>query len=191
MAEAVSSQRALRLVIKRRGLRRSVGILKRLVEVAPQNLSGRLRYADALFKAGKKSESVAAFLEAAEWLWEQKRLTEFIRVAERVLSLDRRRHGIARRLAEAHLHQGQPRLTLKVLQGLFAADPTHTGTLRIMAKAFMDLEPAKALQVLRKRGRLPVQGRSRCPRSLSTNPRASARRSSSHRRTELETRKYR
>ncbi|MAO83263.1 MAG: hypothetical protein CMH50_05160 [Myxococcales bacterium] len=159
MAEAVSSLTSAALGHQKAGdYDEAVGILKRLVEVAPQNLSGRLRYADALFKAGKKSESVAAFLEAAEWLWEQKRLTEFIRVAERVLSLDRRRHGIARRLAEAHLHQGQPRLTLKVLQGLFAADPTHTGTLRIMAKAFMDLEkPAKALQVLRECGRLLVQ----------------------------------
>ena len=152
-AEAIASlTTAIRIHQKAGEDREAVGLLKRLVQIAPENVSALLRYGDALIKSGQRDQGLTHIRNAAETLKTQKRLAEFIKVAERLIKLEPGDVGVILSVAQAHIDQGNPRAALGRVQAVFKNEPRNPETLAIMAAAFLGLDqPKKAARVMRER----------------------------------------
>ena len=152
-AEAIASlTTAIRIHQKAGEDREAVGLLKRLVQIAPENVSALLRYGDALIKSGQRDQGLTHIRNAAETLKTQKRLAEFIKVAERLIKLEPGDVGVILSVAQAHIDQGNLRAALGRVQAVFKNGPRNPETLAIMAAAFLGLDqPKKAARVMRER----------------------------------------
>jgi len=140
-AEAIASlTTAIRIHQKAGEDREAVGLLKRLVQIAPENVSALLRYGDALIKSGQRDQGLTHIRNAAETLKTQKRLAEFIKGAERLIKLEPGDVGVILSVAQAHIDQGNPRAALGRVQAVFKNEPRNPETLAIMAAAFLGLD---------------------------------------------------
>ncbi|MDE0882730.1 MAG: tetratricopeptide repeat protein [Myxococcota bacterium] len=152
-AEAVASlTAAVRILQKTSRNDEALLLLERLVQVAPDNVSARLRHGDALLKAGRRDQAVTSIRAAAKTLKEHGRLAEFVKVAERLIKLRPGDAHMIRAAAEAHIAQGNPKAALARIQTVFKKEPRNPETLALMADAFLGLkQPKKAARVMRER----------------------------------------
>ncbi len=152
-AEAVASlTTAVRIHQKAGEDGEALPLLERLVQIAPENVSARLRHGDALIKAGRRDQGVQNIRSAAKTLKSQGRLAEFIKVAERLIKLKPNESKMVLAVARAHIEQGNARAALARIQSIFKREPRNPDTLAIMAEAFLGLDqPKKAARVMRER----------------------------------------
>ena len=130
----------------------ALSLLERLVQIAPENVTARLRHGDALIKAGRRDQGLSSIKNAAETLKTQGRLAEFIKVAERLIKLQPSDVKMVLEVAKAHIEQGNARAALARIQTVFKREPRNPDTLAIMAQAFLGLDqPKKAARVMRER----------------------------------------
>jgi tetratricopeptide (TPR) repeat protein len=126
----------------------------KMVQIDPNNIPTRIKYAEALSRAGKKEEAAEAFEAGAELLKTQGRLDDYVKVVERLLfhkdDIER-----SRELAQYYLERNDGKRALAKLQVLFKADPHHIPTLELLATAFEQVQQLpKTISVLREVARL-------------------------------------
>lgn len=129
----------------------------KMVELDPNNIPTRIKYAEALSRGGKKEEAAAAFEAGAELLKKLGRLDDYAKVVERLLF---HKDDIARsrELAEYYLERNDGKRALAKLQVLFKADPHHIPTLELLATAFEQVQQLpKTISVLREVARLHAE----------------------------------
>lgn len=126
----------------------------RMVQLDPQNIPTRIKYAEALSRAGRSEEAAAAFEVGADLLKQQGRIDDYIKVVERLL-FHREDVARARELAEMYLERNDGKRALAKLQILFKADPRDISTLELLARAFEQVQQLpKTISVLREIARL-------------------------------------
>ncbi len=136
-------------------LDRALETLSRMAGLDPENIPVRIKYAEALSKAGRTSEAADAFAIGARLLKELGRVDDFIKVAERLLYHRPEDAGLARELAELYLDREDPKRALSKLQLCFKADPRDVPTLHLLARAFQVLgQLAKTISVLKEIARI-------------------------------------
>ncbi len=152
-AEAIASlTTAIRIHQKAGDEPEALSLLERLVQIAPENVTARLRHGDALIKAGRREQGFSSIKDAAKTLKTQGRLAEFIKVAERLIKLKPGDIKMVLQVAKAHIEQGNARAALARIQTVFKREPRNPDTLAIMAEAFLGLDqPKKAARVMRER----------------------------------------
>lgn len=120
----------------------------------PQNLAARIRYAEALSKAGKTKEAADEFETSARQIKQQGRIDDYIKVAERLLFHRDNDLALAKELAGLYLERNDGKRALAKLQVLFKANPKDDSVLTMLAQAFVSLEQRdKAIQVLKELAR--------------------------------------
>ena len=129
----------------------------KMVELDPNNIPTRIKYAEALSRGGKKEEAAAAFEAGAELLKKLGRLDDYAKVVERLLfhkdDIER-----SRELAQYYLERNDGKRALAKLQVLFKADPHHIPTLELLATAFEQVQQLpKTISVLREVARLHAE----------------------------------
>ncbi|MCA9544668.1 MAG: tetratricopeptide repeat protein, partial [Myxococcales bacterium] len=141
---------------ERTGRRReSLELLKRIVDIAPDDVSNRIRLAEGYAAQEEQEAAVAQFHTVLDQLESRQRLDDFVQVAERLLYLAPDEHNITRRLAQIYVKKGEPKRALARLQLLFRADPRDTETLALLAATFNSLgQTAKAVAVYRELARI-------------------------------------
>ena len=126
----------------------SLGILKKLTELDPENVANRIRLAESYSREGMTEESVAEFTRVAAVLKQNNRADEYIKVAERLAFLDPQNMTLCRELANVYLAKGDTKRALAKLQICFKTDPRDIETLTLLAQAFKDLgQSSKTISV--------------------------------------------
>lgn len=156
---------------------RALGMLAKMADLDPDHIPVRIKYAEALSRAGRTQLAADEFEKGATLLKEQGRLDDYVKVAERLLYHRHNDVNIARELAEAYVARNDAKRALTKLQICFKADPRDTRTLELLAEAFKQLEQIdKAISVYREvarihreAGRLPERAAA-LERILSINP---------------------
>ncbi len=133
----------------------SLELLRRIVELAPDDLSGRIRLAEAHIRQAENDAAADEYRFVLNLLYQTNRADEFVQVAERLLFLAPSDLDTIRTLADVHLRRGDAKRALARLQTLFKADPTNLDTLSLLARAFTELgQHVKAVSVYRELARL-------------------------------------
>lgn len=128
----------------------ALAAMRRATEIDQQNLAARIRYAEALSRAGKTTDAAEEFEKGALIIKAQGRMDDYIKVAERLLFHRENDLEVARELAGLYLERNDGKRALGKLQMLFKANPKDEGVLGMLAQAFIELDQKdKAVQVLK------------------------------------------
>jgi tetratricopeptide (TPR) repeat protein len=152
-------------------------MLGKIVEIDPEHIPVRIKYAEALSRAGRTQDAAHEFEQGALLLKEQGRLEDYLKVAERLLYHRSNDVQVARELAETYIERRDPKRALAKLQICFKADPRDVSTLSLLAEAFLMLSQTdKAISVYREIARIhreahrPQERMSALHRILQLNP---------------------
>jgi tetratricopeptide (TPR) repeat protein len=118
---------------------RALHTLHRMTDLDPENIPVRIKYAEALSKAGRVDEAARAFEIGANLLRIQGRMDDYIKVAERLLFHRPDDVALAKELAQTYLDGGDAKRALSKLQLCFKANPRDITTLTLLARAFQTL----------------------------------------------------
>ncbi len=152
-------------------------MLGKIVDIDPEHIPVRIKYAEALSRAGRTQDAANEFEKGALLLKEQGRLEDYLKVAERLLYHRSNDVQVARELAETYIERRDPKRALAKLQICFKADPRDVSTLSLLAEAFLMLSQTdKAISVYREIARIhreahrPQERMSALHRILQLNP---------------------
>lgn len=135
--------------------RDSVALLKKIVELAPEDIPNRIRLAEAFARQNENPKAVEEFKVVLDQLHQRERWDEAIQVGERVAYLAPDDIDNLRLVSEVYLRRGDARRALARLQACFKAAPTDVPTLEMLARAFSELgQTPKAISVHRELARL-------------------------------------
>lgn len=134
---------------------KALSTLAKMVELDPNNVPLRIKFAEALSKENKIKEAAEAFEAAANLLKAQGRIDDWIKVTERLLFHRPDDVEVARELSRCYLERQDAKRALPKLQICFKADPKHVPTLELLAEAFQQLgQLPKAISVYREIARI-------------------------------------
>lgn len=152
-------------------------MLSKMVDLDPEHIPVRIKYAEALSRAGRTQEAADEFERGASLLKDQGRLDDYLKVAERLLYHRSNDVRVAKDLAETYISRRDPKRALAKLQICFKADPRDVSTLSLLAEAFLMLSQTdKAISVYREIARIhreahrPQERMSALHRILELNP---------------------
>ncbi|MGB5367721.1 MAG: tetratricopeptide repeat protein, partial [Polyangiales bacterium] len=155
----------------------ALAMLGKIVDIDPEHIPVRIKYAEALSRAGRTQDAANEFEQGAMLLKEQGRLDDYLKVAERLLYHRSNDVQVARELAETYIERRDPKRALAKLQICFKADPRDVSTLSLLAEAFLMLSQTdKAISVYREIARIhreahrPHERMSALHRILQLNP---------------------
>lgn len=134
--------------------RKSLEVLKKMVDLDPDNVASRVKLADLYVREGMNPEASAEFTRAADHLKRNNRLDDYLRVAERLSALEPNNLQLAKELAEMYLSRDDQKRALAKLQVCFKADNRDIDTLRLLAVAFQGLgQTSKTISVYKELAR--------------------------------------
>lgn len=134
--------------------RRSLEVLRKMVDLDPDNVASRVKLADLYVREGLNAEAAGEFTRAAEHLKRNNRTDDYLRVAERLSALQPDNLQLAKELAEAYLQRNDQKRALAKLQICFKADNRDIDTLRLLAVAFQGLgQMSKTISVYKELAR--------------------------------------
>ena len=141
VSDALAMYEQVAAIYARAGqIERTLQTLGKMVELDPDNIPVRIKFAESLSKAGKTKEAADEFEAGAKLLREQGRIDDFIKVGERLLFHRADDVKLARDLAGLYLERGDAKRALGKLQGCFKADPKDVVTLELLGQAFLGLQ---------------------------------------------------
>ena len=134
--------------------RRSLEVLRKMVDLDPDNIPSRGKLADLYVREGMNDEAVAELTRAVEHHKRAGKLDDYARAAERLLSLRPDNLQLAKELAEVYLQKNDQKRALAKLQVCFKADNRDIETLRLLAIAFQGLgQMSKTISVFKELAR--------------------------------------
>ncbi len=129
-----------------------------IVALEPTNIPYRVRFAEYCLAEGDTECAVEEFSEALAQLEAGKHWGDYLKVAERLLVAEPNHVPTLQKISEYYLTQGNPLEAIKRLQPAFTADRNNPTTLRLLARAFQEINKIdKALSVLHQLGKLLAQ----------------------------------
>ncbi len=143
-------EQAVALHLRAGEVTQALAALKQILELNPENVATRIRYAELAVQAGQNDDAVVEFREAANLLKSQGRADEFARVAERVLYYQPDDLVLGLELARVYLDRNNPRAALTRIKPAFEANQSDPEVLDLLARSFEQLgQPNKSLPVLK------------------------------------------
>jgi len=129
---------------------RLLDVLKRMVELDPDNIASSVKLGELHQRAGQTGPALEHFRRCAEYLKRHNRADEYLKVAERIAVLAPEDLALTRELAHAYLGRGDTKRALAKLQICFSKDRKDVETLNLLAQAFKELgQGSKQVQVYR------------------------------------------
>ncbi|ABS24909.1 tetratricopeptide repeat protein [Anaeromyxobacter sp. Fw109-5] len=156
MSDAMAQLQTVAAAHEKAGdLGRLTEILRRMVDLDPENIASSIKLGEMQARAGHPASALECFRRAADYLKRNGRADEYLRVAERIAVLTPDDHALTRELAHVYLGKGDTKRALAKLQLCFKVDPKDVETLQLLAQAFRDLgQTAKTLSVWKELARL-------------------------------------
>jgi tetratricopeptide (TPR) repeat protein len=126
----------------------SLDTLKKMVDLDPENVASKIKLAELYARENMTREATQEFKRAAEYLKRNSRGDDWLRVAERLSTLEPDNLQLAKELAQSYLQRGDQKRALAKLQVCFKADGRDVETLSMLAQAFQGLgQTAKTVSV--------------------------------------------
>ncbi|MBX5482723.1 MAG: tetratricopeptide repeat protein [Myxococcaceae bacterium] len=149
MSEAMAYYQAVANHYDKSGnVRASLDILKKMVDLDPDNVASRIKLADLYAREQMNQEAGQEYKRAAEYLKRHNRIDDYLRVAERLAAMEPNNLELSRDLAQEYLSRGDQKRALAKLQACFKADPRDIQTLHLLAQAFQGLnQTSKTISV--------------------------------------------
>lgn len=139
---------------KQGDVRKSLDVLRKMVDLDPDNVQSRVKLADLYVRERMNDEAVEELSRAADHLKRQNRIDDYLRVAERISALKPDDLALARELAELYLQRNDQKRALAKLQICFKADSRDIDTLKLLAVAFQGLgQTSKTISVFKELAR--------------------------------------
>jgi pilus assembly protein FimV len=136
----------------------SLDILKKMVDLDPENVSSRVKLGELYARENLNAEAVAELRQAAGYLKRNARTDDYLRVAERISALEPGDLALAKELAQDYLSKGDQKRALAKLQICFKADPRDLDTLKLLADAFKGLgQISKTVSVYKELAKIYVE----------------------------------
>ena len=156
MSDALQQYQTVATAYEQQGdAKASLAIIKKLIELDPENAANRIRLAESYAREGMNAEAIEEFKKVAEALKQNSRADEYVKVAERLAFLDPQNMDLCRELANVYLAKGDTKRALAKLQICFKSDPRDIETLTLLAQAFRDLgQTAKTISVYKELAKL-------------------------------------
>ena len=134
---------------------RGLSMLAKMVDLDGEHIPVRIKYAEALSRAGRSDAAADEFERGASLLRAQGRVDDYIKVSERLLYHREEDVNLARELAQTYLERNDPKRALAKLQVCFKANPRDVTTLDLLARAFGQLgQKDKTISVYREIARI-------------------------------------
>jgi tetratricopeptide (TPR) repeat protein len=128
----------------------AMAAMRQIVDLNPEQPVSRIKLAEAASQAGLIEDAVTEFGRAGELLKAQGRMDEYLRVAERLLTLRPDNVELSKQVARLYIERNNARFALGKLQASFKIDPRDTETLDLLARSFEQLgQVAKTVSVLK------------------------------------------
>lgn len=136
-------------------IRASLDILRRMIDLDPDNIASRIKLAELYAREQMNEEAVAEFRHCADYLKRNSRIDDYVKVAERLVFLDPSDIELTRELAGIYLAKQDTKRALAKLQLCFKADPRDVETLNMLAQAFKELgQLSKTVSVYKELARI-------------------------------------
>lgn len=120
-------------------LKACMQVLRKMLELDPENVGSRVRLAELYATDNLRSEAIAEFTRAASSFRANHRTDDYLRVLERLSALEPENVTRVRELAEAYLARGEHKRALAKLQTVFKANPKEPEILRLLANSYLGL----------------------------------------------------
>jgi pilus assembly protein FimV len=131
-------------------LKEAMGALAQIVEMHPDQVMARVKLAEVAAQAGQNEDALREWTRAAEQLETQGRVDDYLRVVERLLTLQPENYTLCKKAAVRYLERQNPRAALAKLQVCFNALPKDPETLSLLANAFAEVgQVPKTISVLK------------------------------------------
>ncbi|HEX8706409.1 MAG TPA: hypothetical protein VF815_46675, partial [Myxococcaceae bacterium] len=117
----------------------SLDTLKRMVDLDPENVESKKKLAELYARENMTKEAVQEFRRAAEYLKRNSRTDDYMRVIERLSTLEPENIPLAKEVAGYYLGKSDWKRALAKLQVAFKADGRDVETLNLLAQAFQGL----------------------------------------------------
>lgn len=159
MSDAANQYQQVSQIFEKEGrIEESIDILKKMVELDPDNVASRIKLAESFAQQGRNDDARSHFQTAADYLKRHHRIDDYIKVAERVIHFDPNDLATTRELANIYIQKNDPRRALAKLQVCFKDNPKDVETLNLLATAFKGLgQTAKTISVYRELGRIHAE----------------------------------
>ncbi|QRN99716.1 hypothetical protein JRI60_12125 [Archangium violaceum] len=129
-------------------VKNSLDTLKKMVDLDPENVASKIKLAELYARENLPREAAQEFKRAAEYLKRNSRMDDWMRVAERLSTLEPDNVALAKELAQQYLARADQKRALAKLQVCFKADGRDVETLNMLAQAFHGLgQTAKTISV--------------------------------------------
>jgi len=115
---------------------RALDTLGRMAALDAENIPVRIKYAEALSKAGRTEDAADEFAAGAALLEQQGRIEDYLKVSERLLYHRPADLDLARKLSSVYLERNDAKRALAKLQLAFKANSKDVRTLELLAQAF-------------------------------------------------------
>jgi tetratricopeptide (TPR) repeat protein len=133
----------------------TLAVLKRMVDLDPENLQSRVKLAELFFHQGMPTEAVGEMRQSYEYLRGQDRTDDAIRVGEKVCAWDPAATDIARQLGALYMQRGEAKAALTKLQVCYQQSPRDLEILGLIASAFLAIDQVgKTVSVFKEMARI-------------------------------------
>jgi pilus assembly protein FimV len=135
--------------------REMLAVLKRMVDLDPENLQSRVKVAELFYIQGMVAEAIAEMRQAFDFLRSQDRVDDALRVGEKVCAWDPTAADVARQLGALYLQRGEAKTALSKLQICYAQAPRDVEVLGLIANAFLAIDQVgKTISVYKEMARI-------------------------------------
>lgn len=125
-------------------------VIRKMLELEPENLVDRIKLAEAYSAAGRIEEAVTQFRQVFAAMRQRGLIDDALKVGERLLYHRRDDFDICKELAQGYLKRDLPQWALPRLHTCFRARPRDTEVLEMLVEAFESLgQVHKAIAVLK------------------------------------------
>lgn len=151
LGDAIAQYQSVIAQLEYQGRRvESIEVFRKMLELDPDNITGRIKLAESYSKEGMVDDAIREFAIACDFLKENGRINDYIKVAERLIYHQPTNLELAKELAQLYLERNDPKRALAKLQLCFKEAPKDEIVLAMLADAFNALgQSQKTIPVLK------------------------------------------
>lgn len=151
LADAVNQYHEAVILLEQQGRTlEKLHVIRKLLDLEPDNLLDRIKLAEAYSGAGRTDDAATLFRQVFGALKQRGHVDDAIKVGERLLYHRRDDFDVSKELAQCYLKRDVPQWALPKLQACFRQRPRDTEVLEMLVEAFEALgQVHKAIAVLK------------------------------------------
>lgn len=135
--EAINQYNAIINIYERNSnYKDSIPVIKKVLELSPNDILMRMKLAEIYYREGMNQEAIEEYKSTAKFLKENNRFDEYIRVIERLSTIDPENLEYLIEIAEIYLSRGDFTATMQKLQMAYKINPKDTRVLTLIADVF-------------------------------------------------------